>query len=147
MSQHLWRRRDLLATAAGAALSQVLHGLRPIPAQASSHNWSRAGLQALRRQLRGELLQPTLPWQQATKSILAKLRNPFWIQDQPGGLQSTGWLNGWTASASRWAIAATCAEDLAAGVNYARDNNLRLVVKGAGHDYLGRNCAPDSLLL
>ena len=31
MSQHLWRRRDLLATAAGAALSQVLHGLRPQP--------------------------------------------------------------------------------------------------------------------
>ena len=147
MSQHLWRRRDLLATAAGAALSQVLHGLRPMPAKASHDNWSRAGLEALRRQLRGELLQPALPWQQATKSILAKLRNPFWIQDQPGGLQSTGWLNGWTASASRWAIAATCAEDLAAGVNFARDNNLRLVVKGAGHDYLGRNCAPDSLLL
>lgn len=147
MSQHLWRRRDLLATVAGAALSQVLHGLRPIPAKASNPNWSRAGLEALRRQLRGELLQPALPWQQATKSILAKLRNPFWIQDQPGGLQSTGWLNGWTASASRWAIAATCAEDLAAGVNFARDNNLRLVVKGAGHDYLGRNCAPDSLLL
>ena len=147
MGQRLWRRRDLLFTIAGAAFSQAIQGLRPIPSRAANRAWNNASIQALRRQLRGELLRPSLPWYQATAKVLAKLQNPFWIQEQPGGLQSTGWLGGWTASSSRWAIAATCAEDLAAGVNFARENNLRLVVKGAGHDYLGRNCAPDSLLL
>ena len=37
--------------------------------------------------------------------------------------------------------------DVAAAVNFARDNNLRLVVKGAGHSYLGTSNAPDSLLV
>ena len=32
-------------------------------------------------------------------------------------------------------------------VNFARDNNLRLVVKGGGHSYQGTSNAPDSLLI
>src|SRR5437764_8219958 len=36
--------------------------------------------------------------------------------------------------------------DIAAAVDFARRNRLRLVVKGTGHDYLGRSNAPDSLL-
>ena len=39
------------------------------------------------------------------------------------------------------------AADVAAAVNFARDNNLRLVVKGTGHSYLGTSSAPDSLLV
>ena len=88
-----------------------------------------------------------MPWTNATAAVLQKLRNPFWIQAQPEGLQSTGWLGAWKAVASTWAIAAESAQDLAAGVRFAREHQLRLVVKGAGHDYLGRNCAPDFLLL
>ena len=34
-----------------------------------------------------------------------------------------------------------------AGVNFARENNLRLVVKGGGHSYQGTSSAPDSLLI
>ena len=63
------------------------------------------------------------------------------------GLQSTGWLGAWKAAASTRVIAAESANDLAAGVRFAREHQLRLVVKGAGHDYLGRNCDPDSLML
>ena len=37
--------------------------------------------------------------------------------------------------------------DVAAAVNFARDNSLRLVVKGAGHSYQGTSNAPDSLLI
>src|SRR5437764_51363 len=37
--------------------------------------------------------------------------------------------------------------DIAAAVDFARRHRLRLVVKGTGHDYLGRSNAPDSLLL
>src|SRR5262249_17761837 len=39
------------------------------------------------------------------------------------------------------------AEDVATAVNFARKNNLRLVVKGGGHSYMGTSCAPDSLLI
>ncbi|TLZ29447.1 MAG: FAD-dependent oxidoreductase, partial [Gammaproteobacteria bacterium] len=37
--------------------------------------------------------------------------------------------------------------DVVAGVNFAREKQLRLVVKGTGHSYLGTSNAPDSLLI
>ena len=37
--------------------------------------------------------------------------------------------------------------DVAAAVTFARENNLRLVVKGGGHSYLGTSNAADSLLI
>ena len=36
---------------------------------------------------------------------------------------------------------------MAHGVNFAREHNLRLVVKGPGHSYLGCSNAPDSLMI
>jgi FAD/FMN-containing dehydrogenase len=48
---------------------------------------------------------------------------------------------------SVYAVAAKSAEDVAAAVNFAREHNLRLVVKGGGHSYLGTSNAPDSLLV
>ena len=42
---------------------------------------------------------------------------------------------------------AQSAEDVAQGVNFAREHNLRLVVKGPGHSYLGCSSAPDSLMI
>jgi len=44
-------------------------------------------------------------------------------------------------------VKARSSGDVAAAVNFARDNNLRLVVKGAGHSYQGTSNAPDSLLI
>jgi hypothetical protein len=73
--------------------------------------------------------------------------NPFWIGDQPAGTQVSGWLDAWTPAPSAYAIKARDAADVAAGVNFARENNLRLAVKGAGHSYLGTSNAPDSLLI
>ncbi len=37
-----------------------------------------------------------------------------------------------------YVVNATCAEDVKKGVDFARENNVRLVVKGTGVDYLGR---------
>ncbi|MGZ5200379.1 MAG: FAD-binding protein [Telluria sp.] len=73
--------------------------------------------------------------------------NPYWIGDQPGGTQNSGWLDAWTPAPSAYAIKARHAGDVAAGINFARDNKLRLVVKGGGHSYLGTSNAPDSLLI
>jgi len=144
--QGRWTRRALLqlvgTTLATASAGRIL----PRAAHAGSQP-GRGAWAALEQQLQGRLLTPQLPWRNANAAVLKQLRNPFWIQAQPEGLQSTGWLGGWTAVASTRAIAAESAADLAAGVRFARQHRLRLVVKGAGHDYLGRNCAPDSLLL
>jgi FAD/FMN-containing dehydrogenase len=78
---------------------------------------------------------------------LKNIDNPFYIGDQPGGTQVCGWFDAWTPAPSPWAVKARNAADVAAAVNFARDNNLRLVVKGTGHSYLGTSNAPDSLLV
>lgn len=81
------------------------------------------------------------------EAALIHARNPFFLETHPDATQSTGYLNAWTSSPSQYAIAAKSAADIVAGVNFARQHNLRLVLKGTGHDYLGRSSAPDSLLI
>jgi FAD/FMN-containing dehydrogenase len=83
----------------------------------------------------------------ACSAALRNLRNPFFNEDEPGAFQTTGWLDAFEAKASPWAVAATSAADIAAAVTFARDHGVRLVIKGTGHDYLGRSSAPDSLLI
>ena len=53
----------------------------------------------------------------------------------------------WTSAPSVYAVAARDAADVAAAVNFARDNKLRLVVKGGAHSYQGTSNAADSLLI
>src|SRR5439155_26356799 len=52
-----------------------------------------------------------------------------------------------TPGTSAYAISVEKTSDVVAAVNFARDNNLRLVVKGGGHSYQGTSNAPDSLLI
>ena len=78
---------------------------------------------------------------------LKNIDNPFYIADQPSGTQVCGWFNAWKPASSAYAVKARNAADVAAAVNFARDHNLRLVVKGTGHSYLGTSNAPDSLLV
>ena len=58
-----------------------------------------------------------------------------------------GWANAWATKPSVYAVAARNAQDIAAAVNFARENHLRLVVKGGGHSYQGTSNAADSLLV
>jgi len=81
------------------------------------------------------------------KQSLEALANPFFIQDQAGGTQSAGWVDGWTAAPSVYAVVPDGPRDVAAAVNFARTKNLRLVVKGGAHSYLGQSNAPDSLMV
>jgi FAD/FMN-containing dehydrogenase len=87
------------------------------------------------------------PADPACKRALRDSKNPFYLQDQTGGTQSLGWLGAWTAAPSAYAVAAENANDIVAAVKFARKHRLKLVIKGTGHDYLGRSNAPDSLLL
>lgn len=82
----------------------------------------------------------------ACQDVYRNIRNPFYIGDQPGGTQVSGFLNAWTPAPSVWAVRARSATDVAAAVNFARTHNLRLVVKGGAHSYFGTSNAPDSLL-
>jgi FAD/FMN-containing dehydrogenase len=79
--------------------------------------------------------------------LLKNLRNPFFVGDQVGGTQVSGYMDAWTPAPSAYAISARSTADVVAGVKFASKHDLRLVVKGAGHSYQGTSNAPDSLLI
>jgi FAD/FMN-containing dehydrogenase len=83
----------------------------------------------------------------ACQDVYKNIRNPFYIGDRPGGTQVSGYLNAWTPAPSVWAVRARNAADVAVAIDFARTHNLRLVVKGGAHSYLGTSSAPDSLLI
>jgi FAD/FMN-containing dehydrogenase len=83
----------------------------------------------------------------ACTQLFKEFKNPYFIGDNVGLTQTVGWADAWTFHPSSYAVAAAAASDVAAAVTFARANNLRLVVKGGGHSYLGRSNAPDSLLI
>ncbi|MDE2136581.1 MAG: FAD-binding oxidoreductase [Gammaproteobacteria bacterium] len=109
----------------------------------------------LKAQVGGNLLEPHALFApcvaDATGSACAdvkqNLRNPFYLGDQVAGTQISGWLDAWTPAPSAYAVKARDAADVAHAVNFARTHNLRVVVKGAAHSYLGTSNAPDSLLI
>jgi FAD/FMN-containing dehydrogenase len=103
----------------------------------------------------GRLIKPQSPFaacldtaDSATcQEALSNLWNPYFIGDQPGLTQSSGWVDAWVSTPSAYAVAARNSADVVTAVNFARENNLRLVVKGGGHSYLGTSNAADSLLV
>ena len=84
---------------------------------------------------------------QLDAAIAANGHNPFFRGDTPDLTESAGWLDAWRSEPSAYVVAAESAADVAAAVRFAAAHDLRLVVKGAGHSYLGTSCAPDSLLI
>jgi len=92
-------------------------------------------------------LLKTDPAGAAAKRLSENLRNPYYIGDQPGLTQTLGWIDAWATKPSIYAVAARNAHDIAEAVNFARENDLRLVVRGGGHSYQGTSNAPDSLLI
>ena len=114
----------------------------------------RAEWQRLERTLSTKLEKPQSPLATCKSdpaadcaAAIAKARNPFYLQDQAAGTESSGWAGAWEAAPSAYAVVAKNTNDVVAAVNFAREHRLRLVVKGTGHDYLGRSNAPDSLLV
>ena len=83
----------------------------------------------------------------ACQDVLKNLRNPYYVGDQAGATQTSGWVDAWMSAPSVYAVAAAKTADVVAAVNFARDYNLRLVVKGGGHSYQGTSNAADSLLV
>ena len=140
-----------LLAAARAALPRTLQRVRPTDADwPSTAEWS-----TLNRSVRGNLIAVQALFADCAVQASAPLclqttqqiGNPFFIGDQPGGTQVSGWLGAWTPAPSAYAVKAHGTTDMVAAVNFAREHRLRLVVKGAGHSYQGTSNAADSLLL
>ena len=157
------RRAFLKAVGAAAALVPILpHRLwananptfrRRRPSDAA---WpSASAWKQLNEAVGGNLIPVDFPiaaWKNdpagsAAKLLSENLKNPYYIGDQPGLTETTGWIDAWATKPSVYAVAARSAQDIAQAVNFARENNLRLVVKGGGHSYQGTSNAPDSLLI
>ena len=162
------RRRSLLKSAAAWVLTNGLVSVLPSAAKGAAKTpprrrvrphdpeWpSAAEWEKLRNAVGGRLAPVTSPLAQCLRdadgdlceAALKDLQNPFFIQDQAGATQSAGWIDGWISAPSVYAVEAAHAADVAAAVNFAREKNLRLVVKGGAHSYLGQSNAPDSLMI
>jgi len=141
----------LLGPRRSAAATRSLSRFRPAdpewPAEAS---WDR-----LSQEIRGKLLKVQSPLAECMEApsspictqIFKELKNPYYLGDEVGLTQSLGWVEAWTSRPSVYAVVAETTDDVVAAVNFARENNLRLVVKGGGHSYQGTSNAADSLLI
>jgi FAD/FMN-containing dehydrogenase len=112
---------------------------------------SPAQWDGLKQAVGGRLLKLASPFADASSAAyseaLKHIKNPFYIGDQPALTQTSGWAQAWTSRPSTYAVAAERTEDVVAAVNFAREHQLRLVVKGGGHSYQGTSDAADSLLV
>jgi len=159
-------RRSLLTRGAAAVIVPVLPRLSradPVAAspaarrvRPSDPSWpDAASWERLNREVGGRLIKVQSPLGTCRDApdgascgdLFRELKNPYYIGDQVGLTQTTGWVDAWVFQPSVYAVAAETTPDVVAAVNFARENNLRLVVKGGGHSYLGRSNAPDSLLI
>src|SRR5271154_4452015 len=157
-----WSRRRLLKLSAGLPfMSGLVRGASAAvqpqarvrlgdPAWPSEASWDQ-----LDRDVGGRLINVRSPLADCVsgsfdancEQIFKELKNPYYLGDEVGLTQSLGWVGAWTSEPSVYAVAAKTTQDVVAAVNFARTNNLRLVVKGGGHSYQGSSNAPDSLLI
>jgi FAD/FMN-containing dehydrogenase len=137
-------RRRLLAGAAGLALTRSTAAVARAPrVRPGEPGWpDAAAWQELQRVTDGHLVKVAMPALSAET-----LRNPYYIGDQVALTQTSGWVDAWMSKPSVYAVEAQNAAHVAAAVNFAREHNLRLVIKGGGHSYLGTSCSADSLLI
>lgn len=144
-------RRRALRLAAGASVLPLLSRAAPGVAAAAPRpvDWS-----SLEKVLGPRLIKVRSPLQACADAggagadvLFKQLKNPYFLGDDPALTQTLGWTGAWTSRASDYAVAAESAADVAAAINFARRNRVRIVVKGGGHSYFGNSNAANSLLV
>jgi FAD/FMN-containing dehydrogenase len=141
------RRTFVGALLAGAAATAV--PARLFAAKLSQSFWDelRRGVGPRLMPVRSPLVAAAQAGGAGADALFEKLRNPYFLGDEPSLTQTLGWTDAWTSQPSLMAVAAQSAADVAAAVDFARNRNLRLVVKGGGHSYFGNSNAANSLLV
>jgi FAD/FMN-containing dehydrogenase len=124
--------------ARGALVSRVRPGMPGWPTDA---DW------AILNQAVGGRLSPVRLPDFDDPTVHGLLRDPFYLGNQAGLTQMSGWLDAWRSSPSAYVVAAESASDVAAAIRFARAHNVRLAVKSGGHSLFGTSSAPDSLLI
>ncbi|KAF7593112.1 hypothetical protein BBP40_011991, partial [Aspergillus hancockii] len=98
----------------------------------------------------------------ACQEVTASWKNSTWRAAQPGAVQWENWealpeqnqtcyiesprdIPCGQGRISLYSALAKSAFDVQATVKFAKEHNLRLVIKNSGHDFLGRSSAPESL--
>ena len=148
------RRRTILAGLGGAAVLAgsgcASFGAPSAPAarvRPGQGGWpSEAEWAGLGKATGGRLAPVSLP-ELADPGEKRLLANQIWLGDQAALTQISGWIDGWVSAPSAYVVKAKTAQDVSAAVKFAQAHNLRLVVKGGGHSYVGGSNAPDSLLV
>jgi FAD/FMN-containing dehydrogenase len=142
---------SMLAPARAAASPGTRARVRPSdPGWPSETQWHELGQQvgdALVRVQSPLMTCLNAPDGADCRQLFKELKNPYFLGDEVGLTQSLGWVDAWTSVPSVYAVAARNTNDIVAAVNFARRNNVRLVVKGGAHSYQGTSNAPDSLLV
>ena len=161
MRKRLSRRHLLKISAALPFISTLARGASTVArpqarVRLGDPEWpSEASWDQLDRDVGGRLIKVRSPLADcvggspdaACEQLFKELKNPYYLGDEVGLTQSLGWIGAWTSEPSVYAVAAKTTRDVVAAVNFARENNLRLVVKGGGHSYQGTSNAADSLLI
>jgi hypothetical protein len=101
----------------------------------SEEAWNKLG-----RAVEGRLIKVKSPLSACRESpdspacdeVFKALRNPYYIGDHVGLTQTSGWVGAWASRPNAYAVIARKTDDVVAAVNFARENKLRLVVKGGG---------------
>jgi FAD/FMN-containing dehydrogenase len=135
------------ASGARAPVSRVRPGDQSWP---SDKAWEELG-----RRLEGRLIKVSSPLaacvgapsSDACAYLAKEIKNPYYLGDEVGLTETLGWVGAWTSRPSVYAVAAQSTAGVVATVNFARTQNLRLVIKGGGHSYQGTSNAADSLLI
>ncbi len=112
------------------------------------------GLELLASRLKARFIKVQSPLDDCVKAngtgadaLFARIKNPYFLRDEPGLTQTLGWVDAWTSRASSYAVAAESAEDVAAAIDFARKVRIPIVVKGGGHSYFGNSNRAGSLLI
>jgi FAD/FMN-containing dehydrogenase len=156
------KRRSLIALAGSSGLSNFFFGSIGRAAEPESRTrptdttWpSDSEWNALSGRLEGVLERSRSAFDTAlseaggslSEDVLAKVTNPFFLQDFSGSTQSLGWLDAWQSQPSEIVSIPRSARDVSEIVQFAVRHNLRVVIKGGGHSYYGQSCSADSILI
>jgi FAD binding domain-containing protein len=145
-------------------ITNVYATCKTLPSNLPASNWD-----ALNETLNGNLLAPPPPGgvcfpnePNYNKTLCPLVQTewnsswPFIISD-PIAVSYQNWVNDtcWPfpglsfncsgAGYPEYVVNASTVQHVQAGINFARENNVRLVVKATGHDFRGRSTAPNSL--